>query len=75
MPHPRGVDRLWITKLKPEAQRAEIRAALEKTAGNVQEAAKQLEVSKPYLWWLLRKNEMSRVPEEIKNRARNRFMF
>lgn len=66
----------WLGELlvnEPEECRAWITMMLEKYVGNVSETARALEVSRPFLWYCMRKLQMNKVPAQIRDRWRARF--
>ncbi len=62
-----------IYERDPEELRTTIEAALRAESGHVTNAARRLSVSRPFLWYYLRKLGMNRVPQQIRDERIARF--
>lgn len=66
----------WLGSLlraTPEECRREIAHGLSIYGGNVTKTAAYLQVSRPFLWFCLRRLKMDKVPEEQRKRWAERF--
>jgi transcriptional regulator with PAS, ATPase and Fis domain len=76
----RGVPRSQLAELHARGAnvdelRTVIRHALEAEKGNVTRASHRLRVSRPFLWYYMRKLMMSAEPAAIRARVRKRFVL
>lgn len=63
----------YLQSLTDQERIALIRKTLAECAGGVEDTARRLGISKPLLWYNLRKYGLDEVPANIREKTKNRF--